>query len=165
MYGYDKTVGVYFSNSPVFAQGSFGGRRFRGMGSSMTGRITGRGTEKDPDIPQGRARDLGAKTIEEFRKQQKEERAQQERPAARTAAVRSRARTVLRVVRKEDELLISGGLAGGSELAGAPAVVDCPLGKGHVVMFSINPMWRHQTHGSYFMVLNAMLHFDHLDVK
>ncbi len=165
MYGYDKTVGVYFSNSPVFAQGSFGGRRFRGMGSSMTGRITGRGTEKDPDIPQGRARDLGAKTIEEFRKQQKEERAQQERPAARTAAVRSRARTVLRFVRKEDELLISGGLAGGSELAGAPAVVDCPLGKGHVVMFSINPMWRHQTHGSYFMVLNAMLHFDHLDVK
>jgi hypothetical protein len=165
MYGYDKTVGVYFSNSPVFAQGSFGGRRFRGMGGSMTGRITGRGTEKDPDIPQGRAQDMGAKTIEEFQKQQKEEREQQERPTARTAAQRSRARTVLRFARKEEELLISGGLAGGSELAGAPAVVDCPLGKGHVVMFSINPMWRHQTHGSYFMVLNAMLHFDHLDVK
>jgi hypothetical protein len=26
-------------------------------------------------------------------------------------------------------------------------------------------MWRHQTHGSYFMVLNAMLHFDNLSVK
>ncbi|MGB2906932.1 MAG: M14 family zinc carboxypeptidase [Candidatus Aminicenantaceae bacterium] len=165
MYGYDKSFGVYFSNSPVFAQGSSGGRRFQGMGGSMTGRISGRGTEKDPDIPQGRAQDLGKQTIEEFQKQQKEERAQEERPAAKGAAQPSRARTVLRFTRKEDELLISGGLAGGNELAGAPAVVDCPLGKGHIVMFSINPMWRHQTHGSYFMVLNAMLHFDNLDVK
>jgi len=166
MYGYDKAVGVYFSNSPVFALGSFGGgRRFQGMGRSMTGRITGRGTAKDPDIPQGRAQDLGAKTIEEFQKQQKEERSEQKQPRARAAAASSRARTVLRFVRKEEDLLISGGLAGGSELSGAPAVVDCTLGKGHVVMFSINPMWRHQTHGSYFMVLNAMLHFEHLDVR
>lgn len=166
MYGYDKAVGVYFSSSPVFALGSSGGgRRFQGMGESMTGRITGRGTAKDPDIPQGRARDLGAKTIEEFQKQQKEERSEEEQPRARAAAASIRARTVLRFTRKEEDLLISGGLAGGSELGGAPAVVDCALGKGHVVMFSINPMWRHQTHGSYFMVVNAMLHFEHLDVK
>jgi hypothetical protein len=70
---------------------------------------------------------------------------------------------VLRFTRDEKKLLISGGLSGGSELAGAPAVVDCKLGEGHVVLFSINPMWRHQTHGSYSLVLNAMLHYDHLD--
>jgi hypothetical protein len=70
---------------------------------------------------------------------------------------------VLRFTRDEEKLLISGGLAGGKELAGTPAVVDCKLGKGHIVMFSINPMWRHETHGSYFMVLNAMLNYDHLD--
>jgi len=46
-------------------------------------------------------------------------------------------------------------LAGGSELANAPAVVDVPVGQGHVVMFANNPMWRHQTQGSFFLVFNA----------
>ena len=42
-------------------------------------------------------------------------------------------------------------LAGGSELAGTPAVIDVPLGKGHVVLFGNNPMWRHETHGSFML--------------
>ena len=60
------------------------------------------------------------------------------------------------------DLLISGGLDGGQELAGAPALVDAPLGSGHVVMFSFNPMWRHETHGSFFLVFNAMLNYKDL---
>jgi hypothetical protein len=55
-------------------------------------------------------------------------------------------------------------LAGGSELAGKPAVVDVPVGKGHIVMFANNPMWRHQTHGSFSLLFNAALNFDHLHV-
>ena len=55
-------------------------------------------------------------------------------------------------------------LAGGSELAGRPAVIDAPLGKGHVVMFSNNPMWRNNTQGSYFLLFNTMLNFDNLNV-
>ena len=43
-----------------------------------------------------------------------------------------------------------------------PAVIDAPLGKGHVVLFAINPMWRQETQGSFSLVFNAMLHFDHL---
>ena len=42
-------------------------------------------------------------------------------------------------------------------------VVDVPLDKGHVVVFSNNPIWRGETHGSYFMVLNAILNHDNLD--
>ena len=53
-------------------------------------------------------------------------------------------------------------LAGGSELAGTPAVIDVPLGKGHVVLFGNNPMWRHETHGSFMLLLNTALHHDHL---
>jgi len=165
-YGYDKELGVYFNSSPVFARGSFGGgRRYTRMGGADRDRISGRGGKKDPDIPQGRARDLGQETIKEFQKQQREERKKEERPEAKPRTSTPRMRTIIRFTNKEEELLISGGLAGASELAGAPAVVDCPLGEGHVVMFSINPMWRHQTHGSYFLVLNAMLHFDNLHVK
>ena len=62
----------------------------------------------------------------------------------------------------ESELLISGMLAGGRELATKPAVLDVPLGKGHVVMFAINPMWRQQTQGSWAMIFNAAMNFANL---
>ena len=54
-------------------------------------------------------------------------------------------------------------LAGGSELANAPAVIDVPVGSGHVIMFANNPMWRHQTQGSFFLIFNAALNFDSLN--
>jgi hypothetical protein len=43
-------------------------------------------------------------------------------------------------------------------------VIDVPTGKGHVVMFAINPMWRHQTQGSFFLIFNAALNYDNLGV-
>jgi hypothetical protein len=63
----------------------------------------------------------------------------------------------------EKDLWISGMLAGGSELADAPAIVDVPLGRGHVVLFATNPMWRQETQGSFMLLLNAALNFDHLN--
>jgi hypothetical protein len=60
-------------------------------------------------------------------------------------------------------LLLSGMITGGNEIAEKPAVVDVPHGKGHVVLFANNPMWRGETMGSYFLVFNAILNFDHLD--
>ena len=65
---------------------------------------------------------------------------------------------------EEKDLLVSGMLAGGSELANQAAVVDVPRGKGHVLLFANNPMWRNETQGSYFLLFNAMLNFDHLGV-
>jgi hypothetical protein len=61
------------------------------------------------------------------------------------------------------ELLISGLLEGGDEIAQHPAVVDAPAGKGHVVLFSINPVYRGETRGTYAMVLNTILNFDSLN--
>lgn len=164
-YGYDKDLGVYFNSSPVFAMGSIRSQRFRYFQAGSRDRVTGRGSKSDPDIPQGRARDLGKETIEAFQKSQKEKgEGEEEEPfGPRAGSTGERPRVVMRFTKDEKNLLISGGLAGGSELAGSPAVVDCNFGDGHVVLFSINPMWRHQTHGSYSLVLNAMLHFDHLD--
>ncbi len=31
-------------------------------------------------------------------------------------------------------------------------------------MFANNPMWRHQTHGSFSLLFNAILNFDNLGV-
>jgi hypothetical protein len=75
-----------------------------------------------------------------------------------------RPRVVLRFVSDEKNLLISGMLAGGNELANRPAIVDVPVGRGHVVMFATNPMWRHQTQGEFFLLFNAALNFDNLGV-
>ncbi len=155
VYGYDKELGVYFSRAPVFAKAVTGRRRY-GSGSE-TGRVSGRGSLTDPDIPQGRPRDLGKATIKEFNKKKKEE----EKPDK--VKPQSKTRIVARFVKDVDELLISGGLANGEALAGSPAIVDCKLGEGHVILFSINPMWRHETHGSFFLVFNSIMNYDHLD--
>jgi hypothetical protein len=41
--------------------------------------------------------------------------------------------------------------------------VDVPHGKGHVVLFADNPMWRSETSGSYFLIFNSILNYDHLN--
>jgi hypothetical protein len=76
-----------------------------------------------------------------------------------------RARVILRFTPKVDSLLVSGLLDNGSEMAGRGAVVDAPVGRGHVVMFGIRPLWRYETQGSYAMLLNAMLNWNALDVN
>jgi hypothetical protein len=60
-------------------------------------------------------------------------------------------------------LLASGLLDGGSDIAQRPVVVDMPVGKGHVVLFASNPIYRGETIGSYFMVWNTILNFDNLN--
>ena len=42
----------------------------------------------------------------------------------------------------QNELLVSGLLNGGGEIAQRAAVVDSPMEKGHVVLFAINPLYR-----------------------
>jgi hypothetical protein len=72
-----------------------------------------------------------------------------------------RPRTVVRYADTK-ELLVSGLLEGAGDIAQHPAVVDVPVGKGHVVLFSNNPIWRGETLGSYCLVFNAILNFDQL---
>lgn len=69
-------------------------------------------------------------------------------------------RTVLKFAKSD--LLMSGMLRGEGELAGAPAVVDVPVGDGHVILFAIRPFRRWNTQGSHAMVFNAMLHWNDL---
>jgi len=63
---------------------------------------------------------------------------------------------------KADALLLSGMLDGADELTGKPAVIDVPRGKGHILLFANNPMWRHNTQGSYALVMNAVMNWDQL---
>jgi len=60
------------------------------------------------------------------------------------------------------DLLLSGMMQGGNELAGTPAVVDVPVGDGHVVLFANRPFRRWSTQGSHALVFNTMLHWNDL---
>jgi hypothetical protein len=166
-YGYGDSLPVYFNQAPLLAVnalGGFGGGFGGGGGGGLPPgqRPSGRGTMSDPDIiqsmpqagqrPQQPTRPGEEGIPEELR----------QFAAALIPPVNMRPRVVLRFNTNEKELLISGMLAGGSELAGKAAVVDVPVGKGHVVMFANNPMWRHQTQGSFFLVFNAAMNYNNL---
>jgi hypothetical protein len=64
----------------------------------------------------------------------------------------------------EEDVLMSGMLRGASEIAGAPAIVDVPVGSGHVVLFANRSFRRWQTHGSHALVFNTILHWNDLRV-
>jgi len=81
------------------------------------------------------------------------------------AMERQRARTIVRWAPKADDLLVSGLLDHGEEMAGRAVVVDAPLGRGHVVLFGTRPMWRWESQGAFALMLNAMANWNALDAN
>ncbi len=162
-YGYSDKLAVYFSQAPVFQVSTTGGYGWRFADSERASRPSGRGAPSDPDVPQGRP--FTPPEPKPERKPYEEPEIPKEyideiKPMLPAEA--EKPRIVLRFAEEKD-LLVSGMLAGGREIAGRPAVVDVPSGKGHFVLFANNPMWRGQTQGSFFLLFNAMLNFDRLD--
>jgi hypothetical protein len=161
-YGYEDKLFVYFRQGPVITVGgNFGGGPEEGGGSA---RSSGRGTASDPDIIQARPYEPPEKPVKRTPREQ-ELYIPEDLPDFVRFAIPPKdqqPRVVLRFAAEKD-LLLSGMITGGNEIAEKPAVVDVPHGKGHVVLFANNPMWRGETSGSYFLVFNAILNFDHLD--
>jgi hypothetical protein len=84
-------------------------------------------------------------------------------PAIEAARENMRAKVILKFHEKVDSLLVSGLLANGDELNNKAAVIDAPVGRGHVVLFGIRPLWRWESQGSFALVLNAIANWNHLD--
>ncbi|HYL65034.1 MAG TPA: M14 family zinc carboxypeptidase [Candidatus Methylomirabilis sp.] len=161
-YGYDEKLSAYCDNGPIFSLSSVAGARgFRRLGAQIRTRATGRGTLDDPDFTVGRP---GVETPEEPKSEIWENPPvtdEQMRNNYRLIPPADRARVIFRYADSKD-LLVSGLVEGGDEIAQHPAVVDVPTGKGHVVLFSINPVYRGETRGTYSLVLNTILNFDSL---
>lgn len=170
-----SSSGQYFTVSATVGGGgrgggfAAGGAPGGGRGAGAGGRPTGRGTLDDPDTVQGRpmyeATDLppapptppvqpwqySLPTDEQLR-----------RNPANLIPPQFRPRVVVRFD-AQNSLLVSGLLEGGGDIAQRPVVVDAPVGRGHVVLFANNPIYRGETIGSYIMVFNTLLNFDSLD--
>jgi hypothetical protein len=163
-YGYTDNLALWCDNGPIFSLSNmFGARGGRRLGPDDGGnRPTGRGTADDPDVPQGRT---GVEATREERVDTWKAvpiTEEQLRNGINVIPPAARPRVILRYADTRD-LLVSGLVENGGEIAQHAAVVDVPLEKGHVLAFSNNPIWRGETQGSYFLVFNALLNFDALD--
>jgi hypothetical protein len=162
-YGYSDNLAIFCSSGPIFnLSNSVGGRGGRRGGGDGGDRLTGRGAPDDPDVVQNRAPDV---VSEEPRSEVWEippPTNDQLRNPTGIIPPAARPRVILRYADARD-LLVSGLLEAGTELAQRAAVIDVPFGDGHVVLFSNNPFWRGETQGSFFLVFNAILNFDQLN--
>jgi hypothetical protein len=74
---------------------------------------------------------------------------------------RQRGRTVLNYAPAGD-VFLSGYVSHPAQLGGRPALVAMPVGQGTAVLFGFNPLHRHQSHGNFALVWNALMHWDQL---
>jgi len=163
-YGYDDKLYIYFRQGPIITVSTgLGGQGPQGP-DAATGRASGRGSLTDPDVIQGRPYIAAEKEPKRTPREQEVYVPEDTPDNARwfLPAKEAFPRVVLRFAPERD-LLLSGMITGANEIAEKPAVVDVPHGKGHVVLFANNPVWRGETSGSFFLVFNAMLNYDHLN--
>ncbi|MBO0859603.1 MAG: hypothetical protein J2P21_14175 [Chloracidobacterium sp.] len=163
-YGYNDRLAIFCANGPIFNLSNIvGGRGGRRFSSESSERFTGRGGPDDPDTPQNRP---PAELPEEPKSEVWEATRlsdEQLRNGVFVIPPSARPRVILRYADSR-ELLVSGLLESGNEIAQHAAVIDVPYEQGHVLLFSNNPFWRAETQGSYFLVFNAILNFDNLNV-
>jgi hypothetical protein len=164
-YGLRDSLAVYSDDGSSFSITNVLGARGGRFADSANARATGRGTTEDVDVPQGRFALDPRNDVPQRKPVQPWQAApvtdEQMRNPLTIIPPALRPRVVLRFSDQRD--LLASGLLDGNDVAQRPVVVDAPLGKGHVVLFANNPMWRGETIGSYFLVFNTIMNFDHLD--
>ncbi len=128
---------------------------------SNTHRVTGRGGPNDQDQPEDRTPETvpALPNPKPWQATPLNEEQARNNPFVIPPALRPE---VLLRFADAKQLLLSGLLDNPEQLAGHAAVVDAHLGQGNTLLFAINPIWRGETIGSYALVFNAILNWDHL---
>jgi hypothetical protein len=162
-YGYGPAVPVMSANGMAFnVSNTLGGRgRGRMLMDPYSQRPTGRGSIEDSDTVQGR-KDVAPEPLTKQKPWEPaplNEEQMRDNPSVIPTALRPE--VVLRFSDSHN-LLLSGLLDSGGSIAEHAIVVDAHLGDGNVLLFANNPVYRGETVGSYPMVFNAIMNFDHL---
>jgi len=161
-YGYGEKLYVYYRAGSILNVGFGAGRRRAEAGEA---RSSGRGSATDPDVIQGRQYMPPEEEPKRTPREQELYVPDEMRMylGTRIPPAAQFPRVILRFAEAKN-LLVSGLLDGGAEIAEKPAVVDVPHGQGHILLFASNPMWRNENSGSFFLLFNALMNYRHLDV-
>jgi hypothetical protein len=160
-YGYENDFAVYNANGLAFNIGNLTVNR-NILTAKEYKRPTGRGGPEEEDNPEGRPTQNAPALPSPKTWQATPLNEEQERNNPYLIPVEYRPQVILRYAGMKD-LLLSGLLENGDSVAEHAAVVLAHFGKGHVLLFSNNPVYRGETIGSYALVFNALVNFGHLD--
>ena len=62
----------------------------------------------------------------------------------------------------QGDMVVSGGMRGESELKGHPAILDIPIGSGHIITYNFNGIHRDMNRAEHRLVWNAILNWNAL---
>jgi hypothetical protein len=124
-------------------------------------RATGRGNVEDSDEPQGRKITEPEPLVKQQPWEPKALNEEQTRNNPLVIPLRSRPDVILRFSDAKT-LLLDGLLDKGGSIAEHAVVVNAHLGQGNVLLFGNNPVYRGETIGTYPLVFNAILNYQHL---
>jgi hypothetical protein len=124
-------------------------------------RATGRGSVDDSDEPQGRKITEPEPLVKQQPWEPKALDEEQTRNNPLVIPARSRPDVILRFSDAKT-LLLDGLLDKGGSIAEHAVVVNAHLGQGNVLLFGNNPVYRGETIGTYPLVFNAILNYQHL---
>jgi len=162
-WGYGASVPVISANGMAFNISNVEGGRGAGrtLMDPYAQRPTGRGSLEDSDVVVGR-KDVDPEPLvkqKPWEAKTLNEEQLRNNPSVIPAALRPE--VILRFADAKG-MLLSGLLSNPTAIAEHAIVVDAHLGEGNVLLFANNPVYRGETVGSYPLVFNAILNFDHL---
>jgi hypothetical protein len=161
-YGYGKSVPVLSPDGMAFNVSNTVGRGGgRVLMDPYADRPTGRGGVEDSDVPQGRVNVDPAPLPKQKAWEPRPLNEDQLRNNYSVIPVADRPQVILRFADPRG-LLLSGLLDKPGPIAEHAIVVDARLGTGNVLLFANYPIYRGETVGSYPLVFNAIMNFDHL---
>ena len=160
--GYGTNLPVMSANGMAFdVSNTLGRQGGRMLMDPYAHRPTGRGGPDDSDIPQGRPLVEAEAQPKTQPWQPRPLNEDQVRNNLQVIPVQYRPEVILRFS-DQKTLLLSGLLDKPTSIAERAIVVNAHLGEGNVLLFANNPVYRGETIGSYDLVFNAILNYDHL---
>ena len=162
-YGYSGNVAFYSANGMAFTVGNMSVNRHIETEKDYK-RPTGRGGPDEEDAPESRPEEHPVPLPSPKPWQATPLNEEQSRNNPYVLPAEYRPDVVFRFADNKG-LLLSGLLEGGDAIAQLPAVVDAHLGKGNVLLFAINPVYRGETIGAYAIVFGALINYDHLRIR